>query len=434
MLGVLSILLFAVTLIVCIFYQVSIIYALVLGSLIFLAYGIIEGYSFSELWKMILSGVLTVKNILIVFLLIGMITATWRASGTIAMIIFLGSKLITPSIFILLSFLLCALLSVLIGTALGTSATMGVICISIARAMGIDELFVAGAVLSGIYFGDRCSPMSTSALLISEITETNLFENIKAMIKTSIIPLLITCALYFILGMKSEGSADVSVISSLFQENYRLHWIVLLPAIFMILLSFFKVNVRITMSISIFLSFGIAYFVQGEEIENLFQYLIYGYRHSNVALNKMMHGGGILSMWKVSLIVGISSSYSGIFAKTNILTKLKEYIKILSKKITDFGAVLVTSVITCMIACNQSLAVIMTQQLCKDIMKKEKLAITLENTVITVAALVPWSVAMAVPFQALEVDNIAAIYGFYVYLIPLWNLGMAIKKEKVEVN
>ena len=147
-----------------------------------------------------------------------------------------------------------------------------------------------------------------------------------------------------------------------------------------------------------------------------------------------MHGGGILSMWKVSLIVGISSSYSGIFAKTNILTKLKEYIKILSKKITDFGAVLVTSVITCMIACNQSLAVIMTQQLCKDIMKKEKLAITLENTVITVAALVPWSVAMAVPFQALEIDNIAAIYGFYVYLIPLWNLGMAIKKEKVEVN
>ena len=116
MLGILSIFLFAVILIVCIFYQVSIIYALVLGSLIFLAYGIIEGYSFSELWKMILSGVLTVKNILIVFLLIGMITATWRASGTIAMIIFLGSKLITPSIFILLSFLLCALLSVLIGT------------------------------------------------------------------------------------------------------------------------------------------------------------------------------------------------------------------------------------------------------------------------------------------------------------------------------
>ena len=70
MLGILSILLFAVTLIACIFYQLSIIYALVLGSLIFLAYGIIEGYSFSELWKMILSGVLTVKNILIVFLLI----------------------------------------------------------------------------------------------------------------------------------------------------------------------------------------------------------------------------------------------------------------------------------------------------------------------------------------------------------------------------
>lgn len=97
---------------------------------------------------------------------------------------------------------------------------------------------------------------------------------------------------------------------------------------------------------------------------------------------------------------------------------------------TDFGAVLVTGSISCIIACNQSLAVIMTQQLCRDIMRKEKLAITLENTVITVAALVPWSIAMAVPFQALEVPNVSAFYAVYLYFIPLWNLGMAVKENK----
>ncbi len=98
---------------------------------------------------------LKVKNIIIIFILIGMITALWRASGTIAFIIYGGSKFIVPSTFILLSFILCATLATLIGSALGTSATMGVICITIARAMQINEFYVAGAILSGIYFGDR---------------------------------------------------------------------------------------------------------------------------------------------------------------------------------------------------------------------------------------------------------------------------------------
>ncbi len=429
MLSIVTLFLFSMSLIVCLFCQWSIIYALLFGAFIFFIYGILEGHSFLELLKMAISGVLTVKNILIVFLLIGMITAIWRASGTIAMIIFLGSQLIVPSIFILVSFFLCTLLSVLIGTALGTAATMGVICISIARAMGINEIFVAGAVLSGIYFGDRCSPMSTSALLISEITETNLFENIKKMIKTSAIPFILTCVLYLFLGIQSGNSTNIGIIISLFESHYSLQWIVLFPAVLMIFLSLLKVNVRITMAVSIVLSFFLAYFIQGESIRDLFYYMIYGYSHSDVDLNAMMHGGGIISMWRVSLIVGISSSYSGIFAKTNILAKVKEAIKILAKKVTDFGAVLITGTISCIIACNQSLAVIMTQQLCKDIMEREKLAITLENTVITVAALVPWSIAMAVPFQALEVPNISAIYAFYLYLIPLWNLGVAIKRK-----
>jgi len=106
-----------------------------------------------------------------------MITALWRASGTIAFIVYMGSKLISPSILIFLTFLFCAVLSVLIGTSLGTAATMGVICASIGKAMGVNPYYIGGAVLSGIYFGDRCSPMSTSALLITELTKTNLYTN-----------------------------------------------------------------------------------------------------------------------------------------------------------------------------------------------------------------------------------------------------------------
>ena len=128
--------LFSLSLIVCLFLNFSVVYALIIGYIIFISYGLIKGYNLKVLVKKSFEGMLTVKNILLVFILIGMITALWRASGTIAFIVYMGSKLISPSILILLTFLLCAVLSLLIGTSLGTAATMGVICVSIGKAMG----------------------------------------------------------------------------------------------------------------------------------------------------------------------------------------------------------------------------------------------------------------------------------------------------------
>ena len=161
--SIIAILLFSLSLITCLLLKFSVIYALIIGYIIFIIYGLIKRHNLIILIKKSFEGVLTVKNILLVFILIGMITALWRASGTIAFIVYMGSKLISPSILILLTFLLCSILSVLIGTSLGTATTMGVICASIGKTMGVNPYYVGGAVLSGIYFGDRCSPMSTSA-------------------------------------------------------------------------------------------------------------------------------------------------------------------------------------------------------------------------------------------------------------------------------
>lgn len=129
----------------------------------------------------------------------------------------MGSKLISTSILILLTFLLCAILFVLIGTSLETAATMGVICFSIGKTIGINPYYVGEAVLSGIYFGDRCSPMSTSALLIAELTKTDLYKNIKLTIKTSIISFIATSLFDLFLGFKltvSNTNTDITEILS----------------------------------------------------------------------------------------------------------------------------------------------------------------------------------------------------------------------------
>ena len=432
--SIIAILLFSLSLITCLLLKFSVVYALVIGYIIFIIYGLIKRHNLIILIKKSFEGVLTVKNILLVFILIGMITALWRASGTIAFIVYMGSKLISPSILILLTFLLCSILSVLIGTSLGTAATMGVICASIGKTMGVNPYYVGGAVLSGIYFGDRCSPMSTSALLVAELTKTNLYTNIKLMIKTSIIPFIVTCLFYLLLGFKSTVS-NISVdVTEIFKQNYNLNIIVIIPAILIVILSILKINVKKTMLVSIIISFIIAIFIQRDSIVALINYCIFGYHHPNERLNLMMKGGGILSMVNVSLIVGISSSYSGIFKETKMLVSLKKYLKDFSKKTSNYFVIFLSSIISGAIACNQSLGTILTNELCGELVEKQKMAIILENTIILLVGLIPWNIAMGVPLKTIGIGITSGIYAFYLYFLPLWNLFLGVIKEKNKIK
>ena len=431
--SIVAILLFSLSLIFCLLLKYSVIYALIVGYIIFVTYGLIKGHDLKVLIKKSFEGVLTVKNILLVFVLIGMITALWRASGTIAFIVYMGSKLISPSILILLTFLLCSILSFLIGTSLGTAATMGVICVSIGKAMGINPYYLGGAVLSGIYFGDRCSPMSTSALLIIELTKTNLYTNIKLMLKTSIIPFVTTCLFYLSLGLKSSTSPVSIDTTNIFKENYNLNIVVIVPAILIIILSLFKVNVKKTMLLSIVISFIIAMFFQKESVTSLINYCVYGFHHSNEKLNSMMKGGGILSMLNVGLIVAISSSYSGIFKETKMLILMKKYLKEFSKKTSNYFVIFLSSIISGAIACNQSLGIILTYELCEELEDKQNMAIILENTIVLLVGLIPWNIAMAVPLKTIDIGLMSGLFAFYLYFLPLWNLLLGIIKEKRKI-
>lgn len=428
--SIIVILLFSLSLITCLLLKFSVVYALVIGYIIFIIYGLIKRHNLIILIKKSFEGVLTVKNILLVFILIGMITALWRASGTIAFIVYMGSKLVSPSILILLTFLLCSILSVLIGTSLGTAATMGVICVSIGKTMGVNPYYVGGAVLSGIYFGDRCSPMSTSALLIAELTKTNLYTNIKLMVKTSVVPFVVTCLFYLFLGFKSTVSNISINVTEIFKQNYNLNIIVIIPAILIVILSILKINVKKTMLVSIVISFIITIFIQRDSIVALINYCIFGYHHPNERLNLMMKGGGILSMVNVSLIVGISSSYSGIFKETKMLVSLKKHLKDFSKKTSSYFVIFLSSIISGAIACNQSLGTILTNELCGELVEKQKMAIILENTVILLVGLIPWNIAMEVPLKAIDVGIMAGVYAFYLYFLPLWNLILGVIEER----
>ena len=161
---------FILGLIACISIGLSIIYALIFGVLLFSLYAKLKGFSCKAIGSMLISGPRKVKNIIIVMLCIGCLTAVWRICGTIPYIVYYSAGFIQPEIFIFCAFVLCSLLSFLTGSSFATAGTIGTICMMLGNAAGIPRMPLAGAIMSGCYFGDRCSPMSSSALLVAEVT------------------------------------------------------------------------------------------------------------------------------------------------------------------------------------------------------------------------------------------------------------------------
>lgn len=411
---------FALSLMLCVIFDASILIALVFGYILFFGYGLYKRHSAKTLLVRSLSGILTVKNILLTFILIGMITAVWRAGGTIPYIIYHASGLCTPPVMLPLTFLLCCLISTLTGTAFGTAATVGVICATMAHTMGIPVYLTGGAVLAGSFFGDRCSPMSTSALLVSELTGTSIFTNIGDMIKTSIVPFVLSCGIYFGLGFMCDASENTADVAGIFSANFNLTPIVLIPVAAIIILSLLRVNVKIAMSVSIVSGFVTTLATQDVTFTELLRSAVLGYNPSDTGLSALLSGGGIVSMAKVFSIVCLSSCYSGIFRETGFLDGIQGKISLLSKYITPFGCVLFTSLVCGMIACNQTLCIMLTDRLCEHIYPDSgKRAIVLENTAVVTSPLIPWSIAAGVPLTSAGSGSLGIVFAVYLWLLPL---------------
>ena len=425
--------LFCLALLVCVIFDVSVLYALGVGLVVFGAYAKIKKHSFKSIIGMIFNGIKTSKNILINFLLIGLLTASWRFGGTIAFIITSASELISPQIFVLMTFLLNALVSFLMGTSFGTSATMGVICMTMAKSMGLDPVIVGGAMLSGALWGDRCSPVSTSALLVSELTKTDIFTNIKNMFRTAAIPTAITCLIYLFLGISAETQGAVPDLKAMFSAEFNLHPLAVIPAVVILALSLLRIKTKFVLLASLASAFVVGITVQGEGFVEALKMLIVGYEAETEALQKMMNGGGLVSMLNATAIVCISSAYSGIFAATGLLDSLKERIAQLGKKATPFGATMITSALTSLISCNQTLAIILTHQLC-DGMEKDKntAAINLENTAVVISPLVPWSIAAAVPLTSSGAPTASLLTAVFLYILPVWSMLLSLLRNRKE--
>ncbi|MDF2879759.1 MAG: mleN [Clostridiaceae bacterium] len=403
-------------------------FPLVICLIIFILLSMKRGYTFREVLIMAYDGGKKSFLILEIFILIGTITSIWISAGTVPSIVYYGIKYISSRMFILCTFLITCLVSFLIGTSFGTVSTVGIALMIMGTSGGASVPITAGAIISGAYFGDRCSPMSSSANLVASITNTNLYKNISNMVRTSVLPFIFTVLIYAIISIKSPlSNANASMVNEI-STYFTINFLTLMPALIILVLSFFKIDVKKSMSISIILAVAISNIIQHRSMVSILKYAIFGFTMDNGSnLSKVMTGGGIISMVKVSFIVFISSTFAGIFENTDMLKSLENIIlKAKSKRSVYFTTVLV-SIIASAFGCTQVIAIMLTELLVKKIYLKNKidnykLASDIENTAVVIAPLIPWNIAVLVPLTSLNAPFISIFFCTYLYLLPILNI------------
>ena len=420
----------------------SIIPALFVGALLFMGYGLVRRCSLRAMASRAAGSVRSAGTVVVAFVLIGVLTSLWRASGTIAFIVAHSTAVIHAATVIPLSFLLCSAMSVLVGSSFASAATMGTICMSLGLSMQANPVMLGGAILAGVYVGDRCSPVSTSALLVKQLTHTNLFNTIARMLRTGAVPFVLSCVVYVAAAVvewlcasggsgfgaasaaASTNASSITDIGGLFSSAFDLHWLTLVPALLVIVLALLRVDVRLLMLASIAASVAICVGVQHMEWAELLRLLIFGDHAQNPQVAALLDGGGILSMLTVMATVCISSAYAGIFAETRMLARLQQVIEMLGHRIGACGATMITATCAAALACNQTLTIMLTHQLCgglygDDESERSAQAIDLEDSAVVIAPLIPWSIAGAVPLATINAPTLSLAAATFLYLLPL---------------
>ncbi|MGL5580310.1 MAG: Na+/H+ antiporter NhaC family protein [Cetobacterium sp.] len=411
---------------------------LIILSLIFLGIFIFSIKKFKTLKNTLDIAIAGTKKsylLVFIFVLLGALSASWFISGTIPALIYYGIKIINPNYFYVFSFLITSLFSFLIGSSFGTVGTIGLVMVSLARGIGLDIYIVAGSIISGAYFGDRGSPMSSSANFVAILTETEIYSNVKGMFKASILPYLITLSLYFYLGKNIEPKFIENNILTLLNQNFYLDFLVFIPMIYLVIMCLLKKNIRHTILVSIFLSLIIGWFLQNYEDRNFIKILIYGFRLPiENELYNVIRGGGIFSMGTAMVMALLSCGLVNIVDKLGVLKLISEKIGFIKSEWKIYLYTIVVAILTAAISCSQSTSILLTSQIMKKIYKKngftkELLALDIENSSVVLSSLIPWNIAITVPALMLDISAVKIIpYSLYLFILPMIVMILKIKK------
>ncbi len=354
---------------------------------------------FDSIQKVFVRGV----GAILILLFVGIIIGSWLAAGTTPMLIYYGLKLISPSAFLLLAFLLCFITSMATGSAWSIMGSFGVALMGVAVGLGISPVVAGSAIASGSYVGDKFSPFSDVPNLNSALTKGTSFDIFKAEIPTTVPGIIAACILYFILGLQYKtGNMDYSLIKPIVDSlgsTYNFNLFLIIPAIFVLIGGILKWPILPTLFGSAALGGACGMIFQGQTFASVSKIMYNGFTSTTgiESLDKLLSGGGLKSMQSLILVVMCAFVFAGIIERMGILNIILDKA---TQKVKKVGSLVLSSTLTTILGAYLTSSVyvtcIMNAEIWKKAYKNAKLDETYLGTVLTEAGspiglIVPWS-------------------------------------------
>lgn len=403
------------------------------------------GYKWETIEEGAYKGIRLALPAIVIIIVVGMIIASWIGGGIIATMIYYGLQIITPSLFLMTICIICGIVALAIGSSWSTMGTIGVAGMGIGMSMGIPAAMVAGAVISGSYFGDKMSPLSDTTNLASGITNTNLFEHIKHMMYTTVPGLVIALVVYFFLGRQFVGSTidegNIQAILSSLDSNFLISpWLLLVPAMIIVLVAL-KVPALPSLLIGVFLGFICQVFVQGGDIGPAFNALHDGYAitSGNEMVDDLFNRGGITSMmFTVSLTI-FAMVFGGILEHTGMLRAIvNQILKVAKSAGSLIAATIASAFFTNVTASEQYISILVPGRMYarayqdKELHSKN-LSRALEDGGTLTSPFIPWNTCGVFILATLAVHPFAyAPYAVLNYTVPVIGIVMGLIGYKVQ--
>ena len=404
-----------------------------------------------------------VTTAIVILFLIGAISGTWTMSGIVPTFIYYGVKIISPKVFLLTACVICALVSVMIGSSWTTIATIGVALLGIGKALGFSDGMIAGAIISGAYFGDKISPLSDTTVLASSMSKVPMFEHIRYLMYTTVPSIVITLVIFTILGFSHSGS-DSSLINeytSVLDSKFNITpWLLIVPALTAVMIAR-RMPALIVLALStataaiaavifqpdIIREIGASIAGDGSNAKILFTGTIESIYNSvsietgNPEVNQLVASKGMLGMLNTVYLIICAMCFGAAMKASGMLHHLASMILPLTKRRTSLvTSTVVTGTTLNGIVSDQYLAIILTSSLFKDVYEKEGyenrlLSRAVEDSATVTSPLYPWSSCGMTQATILSVPTLAYLpYCFFNLISPLMSITVAVIGYKIFRN
>lgn len=402
------------------------------------------GYSFEELEGFAYEMAAKCISPAAIILAVGMMIAAFMAAGTVPAILVAGLHLITPKYFLVITFLMCCIMSTIMGTSWGTLGTVGIAMMGVGAGLGVNPAITAGAVIGGAWFGDKMSPMSDSTIMCSTITNTYIMDHIRAMMQTTIPAALLCVILYLVIGFNISGTTyDSSTVTGIIdglQELFRINILPVLPVVIVVVLILMKKGTIVSLLSGTIVAGVIAVAYQGYSVADVGTFLYSGFtcESSNEIVNSLLQRGGVTSLISLVAVFVGGLGLGGILDKTGLLKPIFSYITEHFKSPRGImTAAWIATLLCILVIADNNFAFVMVGTLFSGIfkdyqLKSRNLSRILEDVGTLGSALVPWNVGAQFAAGVLGVATLEYLpYAFLNWITPIISLIFILLQFKI---